>query len=562
MPDEPAPIKTFIYGSCVSRDTFGYVPSHFQLLKYVARQSLISAGTDASALRTQLTPIESAFQQRMVHDDLAGTLQQALTQTAPEVDLLLIDLVDERGGVIDLDGSYVTKLAEFWSAGGREATRGRPHLELGSDEHFALWSAAAERFIGLVRSLGLFDKVVVLRTPWADRLATGEQLEIPTWMTPPDVANARYERYFEFLSRAGLRVISMPPELARTPADHQWGPSPFHYTDEAYEFLAHQIGLAAHGQQTGSTATGLEASEAVPLPHLERRDTSEWGDFTEFDGVEAFAASEGVPEQLTIWQSGYPIDLMVEDNDSETTLVSFHAALGGSSLRPPIFTGRAISQHSGLNRIFVSDPGLLASPDLGLAWYLGTSGFNLTKLLSQVIAALQERLDAQHLVFFGMSGGGFAALNFAHEFPGSLAVPVNPQTRILDYAEVHWDAMARACFGAATTEESRQVLETHPRADQRRVYGAGFSNHVIYVQNQTDGHVINQMVPWFEATDWSPRATALMRDWGKGHIAPPAPELRDLLGQVAEVEGNWENLAARWGARPANREWIRKVSGR
>lgn len=548
MVDERARVKTFIYGSCVSRDTFGYVPKSFQLLKYVARQSLISAGTDASRLSAQLAAIKSDFQRRMVHGDLAGTLYEALTQAAPEVDLLLIDLVDERGGVIDLGESYVTKLAELWNAGGNEATQGKTQVQFGTDEHFDLWSSAAERFVDLVTSVDLLDKTVVLRTPWADRYESGEPLEIPTWMMPPATADHRYERYFTFLSNAGLRVITLPHELARTPADHQWGPSPFHYIDEAYEFLAREIGVAVEG--------------GMSQPVLGRRDTTEWGPFTEFQGLDQFAASEGIPERLTVWEAGYPIDLLVEDNGSRTTLVSFHAALGGSALPPPIFTGLAISQYSGLNRIFVSDPGLLASGDLGLAWYLGTSELDLTSALTGILNVLQERLGANHFVFFGMSGGGFAALNISHEFPGSLALPVNPQTRILDYAEVHWDKMARDCLGSNSTDESRQVLEAHPRADQQKIYAAGFSNYVIYVQNQTNGHVVSQMVPWFEATQWSRQTTALMRDWGRGPIPPSASDLRDLLSQVAEAEGNWEGLAAKWGARPATRDWIRKVSGR
>lgn len=49
-------VRTFIWGSCVSRDTFGFLPEQFQLTTYVARQSLISAGNDASAVRSKLTP--------------------------------------------------------------------------------------------------------------------------------------------------------------------------------------------------------------------------------------------------------------------------------------------------------------------------------------------------------------------------------------------------------------------------------------------------------------------------------------------------------------------------
>src|SRR5699024_7132028 len=125
-----------------------------------------------------------------------------------------------------------------------------------------------------------------------------------------------------------------------------------------------------------------------------RRDTSAWGggDFTEVSSSSEIPATLPESLYLTIWHNGFPLDLYVENLGAPTTLVSFHAALGGSGLKPPIFTGRAISASSGMNRIFVSDPGLLAADDLGLAWYLGTDTLNLTALLTESIRELQARI--------------------------------------------------------------------------------------------------------------------------------------------------------------------------
>jgi hypothetical protein len=542
-------VTTFIYGSCVSRDTFEFLRSEgFTLARYVARQSAISASTDATRLASQLRPIESAFQERIVRGDLAGDLPAMLSAAPEELDVVLIDLVDERGGVIDIGGAYATKLSEFWSAGGREATRGMPHITFGSDAHFELWRDGMARVLAQLDDLGLRSRTVVLKTPWARCYDDGQPLPIPDWMMPPADADRLYERYFDYLAEAGLQVVELPAELARTPRDHQWGPSPFHYVKEAYDYLAEGI----------RATVGKHAP-----PVLSRRDTSPWGSFVDFAGTEALDVAERLPELLTVWHNGYPLDVMVDDIGSPTTLVSLHAALGSSGLVPPVFTGRAISDGIGVNRIFVSDPGLLAARDLGLAWYLGTEDLDLTELLVEVVRIIQKKMGARHLVFFGMSGGGFAALNLAHEFPGSLAVPVNPQTRVLDYAEVHWKAMARACFGATSAEAAREKLESHPRADQRRVYGDGFENWVIYVQNSADAHVSMQMLPWLEAVKWSERAPVLMQDWGSGHKPPGPAELRAMLGKVAGADGDWSALAAVWAAHPApSREWVRSVSGR
>ena len=547
-----APVNTFIWGSCVSRDTFGVLPEEFTLTRYVARQSLISAGTDATPVRAQLTDPASKFQARMVRGDLAGDLYSVLDQHAAEIDIVLIDLVDERGGVIRFDDAYATKLSEFWGVGGREASRGAAQIAFGTDEHFALWAEGAQRFAGALRAAELLDRALVIHAPWAAQYDTGEPLEIPEWMIPPAVANQQYGRYSDGLRQLGLRVVELPEELARTSKGHQWGPSPFHYQHSAYEFFAEAIGEFAASQPAAPAA-------------IARRDTAPWGDgdFTEVDSVAGIPEDLGTSMYLTIRHNGYPIDLYIDNQGAATTLVSFHAALGGSGLKPPIFTGRAISEGAGMNRIFASDPALLASEELGLAWFLGTNALNLTTVLTDAICLLQARMGGQHLVFFGMSGGGFAALNYAHQFPGSLALPVNPQTRILDYAEVHWDAFARACFGSIDASQSRAILESHQRTDQRTLYGGGFSNSVLYVQNSSDAHIATQMIPWFEAIDWADGAMSLVGDWGDGHRPPPAAVLKKLLSATASANGDWHTLASLSGAtRHPTREAIRERTGR
>lgn len=548
----PAAVSTFIWGSCVSRDTFGVLPEEYTLARYVARQSLISAGTDATSMRPQLTDPASKFQARMVHGDLAGDLYRALDQHAEEIDIVLIDLVDERGGVIQFDDVYATKLSEFWGAGGREASRGAAQIAFGSDQHFSLWADGAKRFVGALRAAELLERALVIHAPWASQYDTGEPLEIPEWMIPPAVANQQYRRYVDVLRELGLRVVELPDELARTSKEHQWGASPFHYQHSAYEFFAEAVEELAASQTAGPAS-------------IERRDTAPWGDgdFTEVASAAEIPGDLGASRYLTIRHNGYPIDLYVDNQGAATTLVSFHAALGGSGLKPPIFTGRAISEGAGMNRIFVSDPGLLAGDELGLAWFLGTNTLNLTAVLTEAIRVLQERMGGRHLVFFGMSGGGFAALNYAHQFPGSLALPVNPQTRILDYAEVHWDAFARACLGSTSTDQSRTILESHQRTDQRILYAGGFSNSVLYVQNSSDAHISTQMIPWFEAVEWPEDAMALIGDWGDGHRPPPATVLKKMLGVLAAADGNWDAVASTMHAhRRPTREMVKDRTGR
>jgi len=241
MPDGTAR-RVFIYGSCVSRDTFGFLDADHELSGYVARQSAISVGAPAAGVDEQLPRLESAFQDRMVRGDIAGNVLTTLERAAQRTDILLLDLVDERGGVVAVGGGFVSRLAEFWRAGGRDVARGCRHIPFGADDHFSLWAPAISRILERVTELGLRDRMAVLATPWADRLDDGSLLEVPGWMTPPAVANAQYVRYFDHLERReGVRLLRLPAELARSSRHHRWGPSPFHYSDEAYEWLAERI---------------------------------------------------------------------------------------------------------------------------------------------------------------------------------------------------------------------------------------------------------------------------------------------------------------------------------
>ena len=160
--------------------------------------------------------------------DVRGDLDETLERLAPQVDVLLVDLIDERGGVVAVGGGYVTKLSELWNAGGAAATAGGRQVRFATDEHFALWSAASERIAGKLRALGLFQRTLVLRTPWASRMPSGAPVPVPTSMTAPETANAQYARYFTRLEELGYEILrSAQMELSPQSTEaHEWGPSP------------------------------------------------------------------------------------------------------------------------------------------------------------------------------------------------------------------------------------------------------------------------------------------------------------------------------------------------
>lgn len=243
--DQPLPTRICIYGSCVSRDTFEHMdPAAFSLTRYVARQSLIS-GFSTTAAEVDLSSFDSTFQRRMLRGDAAGDLPAHLATDAASVDLLLWDLTDERLGVFaGPDGRVVTRTTEGLAHDLYSSLDGWSHLPLGTPRHQAAWQAALERFIDQLRQLELLDRTLLLEVPWAAVDVAG--VPVPSsFGTRPDQANRTFAWYYEHARAAGVRTVTVEPDIAVAAVDHPWGPAPFHYHSTTYRALAESIGAHA-----------------------------------------------------------------------------------------------------------------------------------------------------------------------------------------------------------------------------------------------------------------------------------------------------------------------------
>lgn len=243
QPSTAALVRATVYGSCVARDTMDLAGAdRFEVVAYIARQSLLSAGRDASAHLPDGLEIDSDFQRRMMTGDFAGNLAGRLAEAAPTTDVLLWDLADERHGVhVFEDGSVVTRsidnVRHSEIAVAMEQVR---HVRFGTDEHFTLWSARAETMKEKLQRLGLFEKTIVLQVPWA--LVTADGKSTPWSMgTSAKDANLAYHRYYERLRELGFTMLELQPLGVLADPEHRWGLAPFHYTQEVYEEIAQRV---------------------------------------------------------------------------------------------------------------------------------------------------------------------------------------------------------------------------------------------------------------------------------------------------------------------------------
>jgi hypothetical protein len=238
-------MRVFIHGSCVSRDLLPLLSPHeFQLNFYSPRQSLIPLLGHIGGLEEHLnaTNLTSRFQRRAIEGTLRADVLDRLKHHHGETDLVLWDLTDERLGVYEFDGRYMTRSLELISSGldVTLASMAR-HIAFGTDEHFDLWASALDLWKRSLTRLRLVDRLVLLAPPWATHLNDGSP-------TPPSFGTHAIEHAF-LAERYYALARSTFPKLhflghgseTRASQNHQWGPAPFHYDEGTSARLAHAL---------------------------------------------------------------------------------------------------------------------------------------------------------------------------------------------------------------------------------------------------------------------------------------------------------------------------------
>ena len=277
-----------IFGSCVSRDTCEFMPEA-NVVVYVARQSVKSLQRPHGTGDVDLSELTSAFQERMVTGDLEGNGVRRIIEQSGDLDVILVDLIDERRGYWQFpDGSSMTNSIEVELSGaGRAARRAGARLvEFGSDEHFDAWRDGFDLLIRQLGDAGLAERVVLIDVEWAAalsgaphprgdiasilsrhgrrlrrgareagrRLSTGASVA-EAWQRFSSVrpteaeefadrareANEKFMRYREFAKSRIAEAITRTTSELRISKDHKWGPQPFHFRDEDYVSLVDSI---------------------------------------------------------------------------------------------------------------------------------------------------------------------------------------------------------------------------------------------------------------------------------------------------------------------------------
>ena len=211
----------------------------FRVGPYIARQSWISAFSEPTDPPSVPSKLSSKFQQRMIEEDFRSSLSERLAGEAGDVDAILVDLVDERYGIVPTRAGYVTNSYELRNSGWKKVVATGEVITFASPAHLELWTAAANRLIATFEALGVIDKVRLIDTKYAARTDNGE--DFGSRALTPARRNAQFEPYYAHLRETNLNRIVMPDSVTIADSQHKWGVEPFHFVSGYYELMADML---------------------------------------------------------------------------------------------------------------------------------------------------------------------------------------------------------------------------------------------------------------------------------------------------------------------------------
>lgn len=199
----------------------------------------------------------------------------------------------------------------------------------------------------------------------------------------------------------------------------------------------------------------------------------------------------------------------------------------------PVLAGHVLS---------VCDPTLYLDERLRLGWFLGRVGHDPLELLLAVVDEVASQLGQkpENVIFYGSSGGGYAALVAASKRKIGRAIAINPQTEILGYRHQHLIKRVAEVFAPGVSAEASR--SAHPLrwsalesvAEARR---NGRDLRFFYAQNSVDDfHHDHHYLPFCERFDLPPRggsnpdgtAISYIYDSPEGHNAEPPAVVKHI----------------------------------
>lgn len=275
-----------------------------------------------------------------------------------------------------------------------------------------------------------------------------------------------------------------------------------------------------------------------------QRNESRW-DPLRHESVQSFLDATFQPGVHSIAHGIQYLDVLIEDRQSTTTMVVFNSALTEKVPTVPVFTGRTLAEATGVNLVAISDPSI-GMGDIDVAWYLGNRVIgHLRPVLSPIISHIIHSIGTRRLILFGASGGGYAVGNFAHDFPGCIAIAVNPRLNLRRKPAPDISTYLKICHQAASKTPMIRIRKQYIVDDVSSLASAGLNHHFLLYQNSNDSIFLNhQALPFINSMDNEPNLHVRFSPDNLGHSQIPANIVRHIIGILSNQMDNLSSIRA------------------
>jgi hypothetical protein len=234
-------LDVFILGSCVTRDAFEYdLSGNFRIVHYSARSSLATFCFPKIKSPLNIEKLKSNFQKKMLKDDHDRNFFQYLNDK--DFDLFILDLIDERGGLINIDDlGYVTNLSELKESGVIDLAKSIAMIEPHGDTHKKYLLEGFDKLYSELINKGKENFLIINKVFWATRIESNEN--ISKNINYILKANKFLEEIYFYISENYPKVFFLNYDNSDFVANskHKWGLSPFHYVDGLYQETINKI---------------------------------------------------------------------------------------------------------------------------------------------------------------------------------------------------------------------------------------------------------------------------------------------------------------------------------
>ena len=155
--------------------------------------------------------------------------------------ILLIDFLDERFKLLEIENTFVTESTEFERLQLEKVLPAGEVLSRGGQRDFDLWTDACHKFANLIPQ-SIRDKTVLHKAFWADSYFDNKLCSFEE-QGGIEFYNRNLSFYYETFESIYCPGYAIEIQAEKRIADpnHEWGLAPFHYVFEYYREFYQQL---------------------------------------------------------------------------------------------------------------------------------------------------------------------------------------------------------------------------------------------------------------------------------------------------------------------------------